>query len=161
MTKLTYTAFRCDRGDCRKGFKYMADLLRHLRVHDNALLHCFFCPWTHFKESHFKDHLNHHYNIRPYTCTYCEKKFFDSASKLQHEHSHHEKISDRYKCRFCEFTSHLCTSVNSSECSCCVFTTEACFSLKKQLFVHRTTKRAFSYFATFRDTHFKIFFVKF
>ena len=102
----THTAFICDRGDCRKGFENYPLLLLHQRVHDNNLFQCYFCPWSGFHDGSFRNHLNHHFDIRPFQCSYCDKKFFEASGKMKHEDIYHEKINDRYKCQFCDFKSY-------------------------------------------------------
>ena len=101
-----HNEFSCRRGDCLSGFPRIGLLEKHLRLHDNDLIRCSFCPWgtNDYKEKII--HLNHHFNLRPHKCDFCEKKFFLAATKRQHEEAFHEKILDRYKCTLCDFTTH-------------------------------------------------------
>ena len=96
--------FRCDRGTCRNGFSHLSFLERHIRIHDNNLLHCHFCPWS--GNTDLVTHINHHFHNRPYTCSYCADAFYNCKDKTQHEELFHEKISDRYKCDRCFFKTH-------------------------------------------------------
>ena len=98
--------FYCDRGDCKKRFGFRLDLERHLRLHDNTLLQCFFCPWTGVKNNHIEQHMNHHFKFRPVKCSFCDEKFYSSNHRRSHEERYHEKISDRYKCNICDFKHH-------------------------------------------------------
>ena len=78
----------------------------HQRVHDNNLFQCYFCPWSGYHEAAFTKHCNHHFNIKPYKCSFCEIAFYDASGKSSHEIIFHEKISDRFKCQFCDYKTH-------------------------------------------------------
>ena len=98
--------FRCDRGDCGKVFS--ADLLlrRHLCIHDNNLMLCYFCPWGGATHNQLMSHMNHHCHIRPFKCAYCILTFYSFKDRRRHEESFHEKIHDRCKCDMCSFVTH-------------------------------------------------------
>ena len=98
-------SFVCDRGDCRRGFENKGKMLKHLRIHDNLQEKCPFCPWN--GDSYKKSlHLNHHFRIRPFSCSFCEKKFFTKPEVKMHEEILHERIKNRYKCAQCDFVTH-------------------------------------------------------
>ena len=96
--------FVCERGTCGKGYQHIRDKERHIRIHDNHLLHCHFCPWA--GNTDLGNHLNHHFNIRPYNCSYCAKQFYTHKDKKYHEETYHERIADRYRCDLCLFKTH-------------------------------------------------------
>ena len=98
--------FRCDRGDCKLAFGTLANLKNHLRLHDNDLFRCYFCPWASCNRTDKMDHLNHHLGIRPHKCSFCEKRFSKAKDKTRHEESYHEKVFDRYKCLYCDFKTY-------------------------------------------------------
>ena len=73
-------------------------------MHDNDLMHCHFCPWT--GNTQLDVHMNHHFNIKPYKCSYCTDVFYQHGNRRVHEEVNHEKIDDRYKCDRCIFKTH-------------------------------------------------------
>jgi len=102
--------FRCDRGNCESKFVSQSHLERHIRIHDNDLLHCHFCPWT--GNTGLDIHLNHHFHNRPYKCSFCADSFYQHIKRRQHEEVFHEKIADRYKCDRCIFKTHSYDVIN-------------------------------------------------
>ena len=100
------TAFRCNRGNCQTGFQFHNALLIHMRSHDNKLYKCHFCPWTNFALKEVQKHLNHHFNIRPFACSFCPASFYQIGARKQHEEVKHEIIEDRYKCQLCPFSTY-------------------------------------------------------
>ena len=99
--------FKCDRGSCEKLFVAENILIRHFKLHDNDVESCFFCPYkTAGKDDVIPNHLNVHFQIRPYKCTFCDVKYFKNRELTDHEEANHEKISDRYKCETCQFRTY-------------------------------------------------------
>ena len=97
------TNLSCDRGDCKRQFRSNTELELHLRLHDNNLLRCFFCPWTGAKGDKLAQHVNHHFKFRPINCSSCNETFYTANHRKVHEERYHEKIIDRYQCNFCTF----------------------------------------------------------
>ena len=106
--------FACDRGDCGKRLMNRGLLRTHLQMHDNDLYKCHFCPWTGVKaeRTRISIHLNIHFQIRSVECSFCNAKFYDRQSLSRHEEVKHERIKDRYKCTFCDFTTHSSLVLN-------------------------------------------------
>ena len=100
--------FQCDRGDCGKTFSTQSALTNHVNLHDNNLYKCFFCPWGCPKGLHMaiNEHLNHHFRTREFDCPFCDKKFYRKHVLKQHIERFHEKIEGKYRCSYCEYTSH-------------------------------------------------------
>ena len=96
----------CNRGDCQKAFAQISLLEEHVRRHDNILTNCNYCPWA------LIDHMNHHFKIRPFKCSFCDLSFYNIANRGNHERDIHEKIFDRYKCEQCPFTTHSSSIFN-------------------------------------------------
>ena len=96
----------CDRGSCRRGFGDQITLDRHLRIHDNNLIYCYFCPWGGVRTDQFLMHMNHHYHFKPVKCPFCEKTFYDKNHCKVHQERLHDKIDDRYKCKLCDFVTY-------------------------------------------------------
>ena len=72
-------------------------------MHDNILCKCHFCPWTGVRFENRANHLNTHFNIRPYPCSFCDAKFYRTDNRADHERCIHDKIPKLYKCGSCEF----------------------------------------------------------
>ena len=98
--------FHCPRGDCQQPFVRVSQLEEHLRLHDNNLIPCHYCPWKGRNQWDLIDHMNHHFKIRPFKCSFCDLLFYSAAHRNTHETCLHEKISDRYKCDQCPFVTH-------------------------------------------------------
>ena len=77
--------FYCDRGTCRKGFKSRGELKNHQQIHDNKLSFCFFCLYCTNEGHTMAIHINDHFQIRPYKCSFCEKSFFKTYDAKKHE----------------------------------------------------------------------------
>jgi hypothetical protein len=56
--------YACDRGNCKKRFPNLWKLVVHLKIHDNILIKCHFCPWTGVKMANRDRHFDHHFGIR-------------------------------------------------------------------------------------------------
>ena len=84
-------------------------LEQHLRLHDNDLDPCFFCPWRGLKSqtSFYEAHLSHHLGIKgPLKCSFCEKRYFQKTPLVLHEETMHERVPDRYQCENCDYKTH-------------------------------------------------------
>ena len=95
--------FLCDRGDCGKTFINKNGLIKHLRLHDNDVIKCFFCPWVTGSPNEHQPHLDHHFNTAQYKCEKCPRTFFRKISLDRHFEISHEVIKDKYKCEICDF----------------------------------------------------------
>ena len=98
--------YKCERGSCSKSFQNSSKLEMHLRIHDNYLLKCHFCPYTNCNVHKLCVHLNRHVGYRPYPCNFCDDKFYTLTTRRHHIEAKHEIIRDRYKCTFCDFKTY-------------------------------------------------------
>ena len=106
LSNLQTPNFYCDRGDCRKAFMYIDQLKDHTRLHDNNLILCNYCPWKGTRNADLIGHMNHHFKLRRFKCSFCDILFYTAALRNRHETDLHEKIADRYKCDKCLFKTH-------------------------------------------------------
>ena len=95
--------YACDRGNCGKRFRFAGNLKDHLRLHDNDVYRCHFCPWTGVMQHNYLSHLNTHFQIKPYLCTFCDLRFYTISHRTRHESIFHEKIKPVLGCGSCDF----------------------------------------------------------
>ena len=95
--------FMCDRGDCLKTFKNTHGLTKHLRLHDNDVIRCFFCQWVTGTPHELRPHLDHHFETPQYKCSKCGRAFFQKNNLDFHFEITHEIIKDKYRCKFCDY----------------------------------------------------------
>ena len=51
-------------------------------------------------------HLNTHFKIRSYKCSFCDDRFYKANNVRIHEEATHDKIENRYKCKKCDFQTY-------------------------------------------------------
>ena len=73
---------------------------------------CHYCPWKGTNHTELIRHMNHHFLIRPFKCSFCDGSFYSAANRNQHETEVHDKKLDRYQCEKCSFISHSVTLWN-------------------------------------------------
>ena len=95
--------FKCPYKDCRSVFTRKINLERHVRVHENNLHACIFCPYRTASEQDIADHYRSHYKIRDYKCALCESSFVKLNSLRVHEENFHRK-GEIFHCQFCDYT---------------------------------------------------------
>lgn len=96
---------RCDRANCGMRFRSACDLDRHYRIHDNDLIKCVFCPWTGGQINQYSIHMNTHFRNRPFKCSKCPKRYYQTVALNRHLETFHEKDFDKYSCEICDFTT--------------------------------------------------------
>ena len=70
----------------------------HMRIHDNDLDLCQYCPYRYEKPSNYTTHLKKHFGIEDFVCDHCDKKF-PTVTQLNMHHEQHEGII--YYCLIC------------------------------------------------------------
>jgi len=90
--------YKCSKPNCHTTFRTQGLLGQHMRVHNNDLNQCQYCPHRYVSEYHYKDHLNKHFRIKDHKCNECGVRFTTRNSLFQHS-SMHEGII--YCCLIC------------------------------------------------------------
>ena len=91
--------YKCLKPNCRSTFKVQYDLEQHMRIHNNELDQCQYCPYRYVKPSDYRNHLCKHFRTAQYKCDECSLSFSSRNSLIQHL-SIHEGII--YSCLICK-----------------------------------------------------------
>ena len=91
--------YKCLKPNCQSSFKDSVTLEQHMRIHNNQLDECQYCPYRYVKSSAYKDHLNKHFGIKDYKCDHCTSTFSSKKGLTEHS-SLHEGIV--YCCLICK-----------------------------------------------------------
>ena len=86
-----------------------------IRIHDNNLTMCPFCPWGGVAAPLIAKHLNRHFKFKPFKCSYCPHMSYSQGSISNHEIAKHEKDESRFSCDLCDFKSY--SRQGSSKCN--------------------------------------------
>lgn len=86
--KPTETYFECN--TCEKRFRHRYNLVRHLSVHNNLRpFSCHICGKDFPRSSGLGRHIKeHHYGVKNWPCSICEKKFAARSARDDHENTH-------------------------------------------------------------------------
>ena len=99
---------KCLKPNCKATFQYQHAFDLHMRVHNNDVQRCQYCPYSYVMPHHYRDHLNRHFRIKDHKCDQCGKTF-TSKEILRKHYSMHEGIL--YCCLICN--SYECVAQNS------------------------------------------------
>jgi len=66
---------KCSRPGCKSSFQFEYDLAIHLRIHENDVHACRYCPYIYVKPLQYKRHLKVHFRIKDCECDQCDLKF--------------------------------------------------------------------------------------
>ena len=91
--------FKCPKPGCKSSFDREGSLVRHIRIHDNDLDVCMYCPFRYAEPNHYRRHLKRHFGLEDYACDQCDLKFATS-SELNRHYQKHEGII--YNCLICK-----------------------------------------------------------
>ena len=104
---------KCLKPNCHSTFAATQLLDRHMRIHNNDLDSCQFCPYRYVEIKHYNDHLNRHFRIKAYRCDHCGLNFFSRRAMVEHASSH-EGI--KFYCLICKtYESTKKAAINASE----------------------------------------------
>jgi hypothetical protein len=59
---------RCTKKNCGRTFQKYSDMERHLKIHDNDVIRCFYCQWAGTRFIHFTVHMNTHFRLTNANC---------------------------------------------------------------------------------------------
>ena len=90
--------YKCLKPNCHSTFQYQLELDRHMRIHNNDLQQCQYCPYRYIIHSNYEIHLRKHFGIKDFKCDQCESRFL-SQNELNRHYSRHEGII--YCCLIC------------------------------------------------------------
>ena len=97
--------YKCPIAGCQSSFGQSSKLDEHLRIHNNNLATCAYCPYRFVISQLYEQHLNVHFEIRDYKCDQCDLKF--TARKMLNQHyQKHEGIV--YNCLICNIYKAAC-----------------------------------------------------
>lgn len=99
---VTADAYVCPVGKCRRSFKFLKNLIAHLKHHgDNKeaktflemrrkKFKCKYCQRRFASVTHLKDHLLVHCGTKPYVCVHlnCKARFQSNGELLEHRRTH-------------------------------------------------------------------------
>ena len=89
---------KCPKPNCEQTFVNDWKLNVHLRVHNNELDRCQYCPYRYVRQDHYQTHLKQHFGITDFKCDQCDKEF-STVAKLNSHYGLHEGII--YCCLIC------------------------------------------------------------
>ena len=92
--------FKCPQPNCGSSFRRQLLLDYHMRIHNNDLGKCQYCPYRYEKMYNYYQHLKKHFGVAEFECDQCDKKF-PSGTQLK---SHHERVHEGiiYVCLICK-----------------------------------------------------------
>ena len=100
----TGNEFQCPYENCRSAFTKKDHLERHVRVHENDLFSCVFCPYKSGQVKELNNHYRRHYKIFEYECDLCDKSYVRATNLHQHRENCHQ-TGEAFKCHLCEYSS--------------------------------------------------------
>ena len=96
---------KCPIPGCQSWFDRESKLDEHLRIHNNDLAVCAYCPYRYAQRNKYREHLNMHFEIREFKCDQCDSKF-TKIHLLNRHYEKHEGIV--YNCLICHTYKAAC-----------------------------------------------------
>ena len=90
--------YKCSKPTCRSSFKDQVLLDDHMRIHNNELNNCQYCPYRYVRAQNYGDHLVKHFGLKDHKCEDCGMAFSTKNGLAKHS-SMHEGII--YCCLIC------------------------------------------------------------
>ena len=92
--------FPCNLKNCRSSFDFNAGLETHMRIHNNDLLECAFCPYRTVQGEGLKSHCRLHFKMFDFKCDYCYRLFVTTKRLNDHISQFHSE--ENYTCHICK-----------------------------------------------------------
>ena len=90
--------YKCSKPNCRSTFGDQESLIDHMRIRNNELDTCQYCPYRYVRAQNYSNHLAKHFGIKDYQCEHCGMAFSTKGVLFKHS-SKHEGII--YSCLIC------------------------------------------------------------
>ena len=90
--------YKCSKPNCLSTFQRQHSLNEHMRIHNNEVNYCQYCPYRYVQAGHYKEHLNKHFQINEYKCGECGSTFSTKATLTKHAFIHEGIL---YCCLIC------------------------------------------------------------
>ena len=90
--------YKCSKPNCQATFRHQNLLNFHMRIHNNELDVCQYCPYRYLEPPRYRDHLNKHFRIRDHKCEECGLTFSTKRGLTDHSLRHE---GNRYCCLIC------------------------------------------------------------
>ena len=97
--------FPCIFKNCASSFHKNSGLQTHMRIHNNDLMGCAFCPYRTVHVDGFKSHCRLHFKIFDFKCDSCDKSFVSNKRLSDHISQFHSEET---------FTCHVCKKYSGS-----------------------------------------------
>lgn len=101
--KHKFQGYPCNRRNCKASFEQENKLLQHMKIHDNDVVSCVFCPYRNAEPVALIRHQRLHFNSRDYKCTICKTSFTTQSALNSHTELRH--LNETTKCPLCKFTA--------------------------------------------------------
>ena len=101
--KHKFQGFACTCAGCKATFAEHHKLLQHMKIHDNDVVSCVFCPYRNAEPVALIRHQRLHFNSRDYKCIICETGFTTQSALNSHIELRHS--DETAKCPLCKFTA--------------------------------------------------------
>ena len=91
--------YKCPKPGCKSSFDREGGLDLHLRIHNNDVRVCIYCPYRYVHYVNYQEHLRAHFEMKDFICDQCDAKF-RTIGKLNIHYKKHEGLT--YACLICK-----------------------------------------------------------
>ena len=90
--------YKCSKPNCGTTYRWEWAMNEHMRIHNNEVNYCQYCPYRYVQAGSYKEHLNKHFRINEYKCGECDSTFSTKAILTKHAFIHEGIL---YCCLIC------------------------------------------------------------